>query len=45
MWTAVWTTFAVAVLVGIFAACVVIVAAGVRVLEGVVEKRQHRQTE
>jgi hypothetical protein len=45
MWTAIWNVFAVAVLLGIFAACVIVVATGVRVLEGMVEKRQHKQTE
>jgi hypothetical protein len=40
MSTAVWTVFAVGAMVGIFAACVVVVAAGVRLLESAVAKRR-----
>jgi putative Ca2+/H+ antiporter (TMEM165/GDT1 family) len=40
MSTAVWTVFAVGAMIGMFAACVVAVVAGVRVLEGFVEKRR-----
>jgi putative Ca2+/H+ antiporter (TMEM165/GDT1 family) len=40
MSTAVWTVFAVGAMIGMFAACVVAVVAGVRVLEGLVEKRR-----
>jgi len=41
MSTAVWTVFAVGAMIGMFAACVVVVVVGVRVLEGVLEKRRH----
>jgi heme exporter protein D len=44
MATAVWTAFAVAAMVGIFAGCVVVVAAGVRVLENVLTKRRQKPT-
>ena len=40
MSTLVWTTFAVAAMVGIFAVCVVVVEAGIRVVEAAVEKRR-----
>ncbi len=40
MSTFIWTTFAVGTMVGIFAACVVVVAVGVRVLEGALAKRR-----
>jgi hypothetical protein len=40
MSTAVWTVFAVGAMVGIFAACVIMVAAGVRLLETVLAKRR-----
>lgn len=42
MSTALWTVLAVAGMVGIFATCVVVVVAGVRVLEGAVAKRQRK---
>lgn len=42
MSTALWTVLAVAGMVGIFGACVVVVVAGVRVLEGAVAKRQRK---
>ena len=44
MSTAIWTVFAGAVMVGIFAGCVIMVAAGVRVLEGVVARRRQKQS-
>ena len=44
MSTAVWTVFAVVAMVGIFASCVVVVAAGVRVLENAIVKRRPKQT-
>jgi hypothetical protein len=44
MSTAVWTVFAVAAMAGIFAGCVVVVAAGVRVLENAIVKRRQKQT-
>jgi hypothetical protein len=40
MSTAVWTVFAVAAMVAIFAGCVIVVAAGVRGLERVLAKRR-----
>jgi heme exporter protein D len=42
MATFVWTVFAVAAMVGMFAACVFVVAVGVRVLEGILEKRRRK---
>jgi hypothetical protein len=39
---AVWTVLALAALVGMFAACVIVVAAGIRVLEGVLAKRREK---
>jgi hypothetical protein len=42
MATAVWTMFAVAAMVGIFAGCVVFVTAGVRVFEHVRAKRHEK---
>ena len=42
MLTAIWTLFAVAVMVGVFAACVIVVAVGIRVLEGWLARRQRR---
>jgi len=42
MLTALWTLFAVAVMVGVFAGCVIVVAAGIRVLEGWVSTRQQK---
>ena len=44
MATAVWTAFAAAAMAGIFAGCVVVVAAGVRVLEHALAKRRHKPT-
>jgi hypothetical protein len=44
MATILWTIFAVAMMIGIFASCVVVVAAGVRWLEGVLAKRRLRRT-
>ncbi len=41
--TAVWTVFAVAVMVGLFAGCVIVVATGVRVLEGALEKHRRNK--
>jgi heme exporter protein D len=43
MSTFIWTTFAVAAMVGIFAACVIVVAVGVRILEGALAKRRREQ--
>lgn len=42
MATAVWTVLALAALAGMFVACVVVVATGIRVLEGVLAKRRER---
>jgi hypothetical protein len=42
MSTAVWTVLAVGAMIGIFAGCVIVVAAGVRVLEGAVTRRRER---
>jgi hypothetical protein len=42
MSAAVWMTFAIGAMLGIFAGCVVVVAAGVRVLENFLAKR-HRK--
>jgi heme exporter protein D len=42
MATAVWTAFAVSVMIGIFAGCVLVVAAGIRALENAREKRRRR---
>ena len=42
MSTTVWTVLAVAGMVGIFAACVIVVAAGVRVLEFALAKRRRK---
>jgi len=39
---AVWLIFAVTAMVGIFVACVLVVAAGVRVLEGALERRRRK---
>jgi hypothetical protein len=43
MSTFIWTTFAVATMVGIFAVCVTVVAVGVRILEGALAKRRKDQ--
>jgi hypothetical protein len=42
MATAIWTTFAVAIMIAIFAGCVVVVAAGTRLLERRLEKRRRK---
>ena len=42
MATVVWTVFAVGVMIGIFASCVVIVAAGARFLENALTKRRQK---
>jgi hypothetical protein len=42
MSTAIWTVLAVAALGGIFATCVVVVAAGVRVLENALARRRQK---
>lgn len=39
---AVWTVLALAALVGMFVACVIVVAAAIRVLEGVLARRRER---
>ena len=44
MSTTVWTVFAVGAMVGIFAACVVAVVVGVRLLEHLVVKRRQKRT-
>jgi hypothetical protein len=44
MSTAVWTVFAVAAMVGLFAGCVLVVVVGVRMLENVLEKRRQKRT-
>lgn len=43
MSTAVWTVFAVGAMVAIFASCVIVVAAGVRLLEEALAKRRARR--
>jgi hypothetical protein len=43
MSTAVWTVFAVGAMVAIFAGCVIVVAAGVRVLEIALAKRRAKR--
>jgi hypothetical protein len=43
MSTAVWTVFAVGVMVAMFAGCVIVVAAGVRALEHALAKRRERR--
>jgi hypothetical protein len=42
MATAVWTVFAVAVMVGIFIGCVLFVAGGLRVVERALAKRREK---
>jgi hypothetical protein len=42
MSTAIWTVLAVGAMIGMFAACVVVVTAGVRMLEGAVAKRREK---
>jgi hypothetical protein len=44
MTTAIWTVFASLALVAVFSACIVVVVAGVRVLEHIVWKYRHRRT-
>ncbi|MGZ5165760.1 MAG: hypothetical protein ACXWCQ_35140 [Burkholderiales bacterium] len=44
MSTAIWTVFAVGAMVGIFAACVIVVVAGVRVFENARAKRRAKLT-
>ena len=44
MATIIWTIFAVATMIAIFASCVVVVAVGVRWLEGALAKRRLRRT-
>jgi hypothetical protein len=41
--TAVWTVFAVAGMLGIFAACVVVVVAGIRAYEHARDKRRPKE--
>ena len=41
--TAVWTVFAVAGMIGIFAGCVILVVAGIRVLEAARAKRRTKE--
>jgi heme exporter protein D len=43
MGTIVWTAFAVATMFAIFMGCVVVVSAGIRWLEHVLERRRLRQ--
>lgn len=45
MATAVWWVVAVGAMVGTFAACVILVAVGVRVLENVLARRRQRPSE
>ncbi|HEX7273094.1 MAG TPA: hypothetical protein VF420_13185 [Casimicrobiaceae bacterium] len=45
MLTAIWTLFAVAVMVGVFAGCVIVVSAGIRVLEGWFANRHRKAAE
>jgi hypothetical protein len=40
MATVIWTIFAVGIMIGIFTACVIVVAAGVRLLENHRAKRR-----
>jgi hypothetical protein len=42
MGTIVWTVFAVGIMIGIFASCVLIVAAGTRFLENALAKRRQK---
>jgi len=44
MATAIWTVFAVAVMVGIFACCVIVVAAALRLFENARAKRREKLT-
>ena len=43
MGTALWTAFAVTAMLAIFAACVAVVVAGIRVLENVRERRRRKE--
>ena len=43
MTTAIWTVFASAALVAVFAACIVAVVVGVRALEHIVWKLRHKR--
>jgi hypothetical protein len=43
MSTVVWTAFAAVAMAGIFAGCVLVVAAGVRVLENALAKRRQQK--
>jgi hypothetical protein len=45
MLTVIWTLFAVAVMVGVFAGCVIVVAAGIRVIEGWLAARHGKTAE
>jgi hypothetical protein len=45
MATAVWWVVAVGAMVGLFAACVILVAVGLRVLENVLARRRQRPSE
>jgi preprotein translocase subunit SecD len=42
MATVVWTVFAVGIMIGIFASCVVVVVAGTRFLENALTQRRQR---
>jgi len=44
MLAAIWMVLAVGTMVGIFAGCVVVVAAGIRVLENVLAKHRQKRT-
>jgi hypothetical protein len=43
MSTAVWTVLAVVAMIGIFAACAIMVVVGVRMLEAVIAKRRRSE--
>ena len=42
MATVIWTTFAVGIMIGIFAGCVIMVAVGIRFLENALAKRRRK---
>jgi hypothetical protein len=42
MGTVVWTVFAVGIMIAIFATCVIVVAAGTRLLENTLMKRRRK---
>ena len=42
MATIIWTTFAVSIMIGIFATCVLVVAAGTRYLENCLARRREK---